>query len=46
MNDICVYNTHAYDPNAVDTPHDRIVHGMGDAILQWVTYVLSASQAT
>ena len=38
--DICVNSTHVYDPNAVDTPHDRIVHGMGDSLLQRVTYVL------
>ena len=40
---ICAYNAHVCDLNAVDTPHDRACHGMGDTILQRVTVGLPLS---
>ena len=40
-----MYIIHMCDLNAVDTPHDRTYHGMGDSILQRVTLVPSASLA-
>ena len=38
-----LYNAHVCDLNAVDTPHDRARHGMGDTLLQRVTVGLPLS---